>query len=51
MSVDGTIEAEEVVQEAVSGKTIELTIDSKLQGKTENIIKNAVNKLKKSKKK
>lgn len=51
MSVDGTIEAEEVVQEAVSGKTIELTIDSKLQGKTETIIKNAVNKLKKSKKK
>lgn len=51
MSVDGTIEAEEVVQEAVSGKTIELTIDSKLQSKTENIIKNAVNKLKKSKKK
>ena len=28
MSVDGTIEAEEVVQEAVSGKTIELTIDN-----------------------
>ena len=51
MSVDGTIEAEEVVQEAVSGKTVQLTIDSKLQGKTENIIKNAVNKLKKSKKK
>lgn len=51
MSVDGTIEDEEVVQEAASGADITLTIDAKLQGKIENIIKKSVQKLKKQKKK
>ena len=41
MSVDGTIEDEEVVQEAVSGDDVTLTIDSELQGKTEDILREA----------
>ena len=51
MSVDGTIEDEEVVQEAVAGDNVTLTIDSKLQGKTEDILKDAVNKLRNKKQK
>ena len=51
MAVDGTIEDEEVVEEAVAGNNVTLTIDSELQGKTEDIIKDAVNSLKKEKKK
>lgn len=50
MSVDGTIEDEEVVQEAVSGDDVTLTIDSELQGKTEDILREAVDNLKKKKK-
>ena len=49
MSVDGTIEDEEVVEEAVSGNDVTLTIDSNLQGKTEDILQEAVKDLKKSK--
>ena len=51
MSVDGTIEDEYVEQEAVSGDNVTLTIDSELQGKTEEIIRDAVKSLKKMKKK
>lgn len=51
MSVDGTIEGEYIKQEAVAGNNITLTIDAELQGKTEEIIKDAVTKLKKEKKK
>ena len=47
MSVDGTIEGEYVEEEAVSGNTITLTIDSDLQSKVEEIIKDNVNTLKK----
>lgn len=50
MSVDGTIEDEQVVQEAVSGDDVTLTIDSELQGKTEDILREAVDNLKKKKK-
>ena len=49
MSVDGTIEDEEVVQEAISGNDVTLTIDSELQGKTEDILREAVDKLKSKK--
>ncbi len=51
MSVDGTIEDEYVQEEAVSGNNVTLTIDSQLQGKTEDIIKDAIKSLKKLKKK
>lgn len=51
MSVDGTIEDEYVAQEAVSGDDVTLTIDAELQGKTEEIIRDAVKSLKKMKKK
>ena len=49
MSVDGTIEDEEVVQEAISGNNVTLTIDSELQGKTEDILREAVDRLKSKK--
>lgn len=49
MSVDGTIEDEYVQEEAVAGNTVTLTIDAQLQGKTEKILKNSVNELKKLK--
>lgn len=51
MSVDGTIEDEYVQSEAVAGNTVSLTIDTDLQGKTEDIIKDAVQSLKQMKKK
>ena len=47
MSVDGTIEGEYVQEEAISGNTVVLTIDSELQEKMEKIIKDNVNSLKK----
>lgn len=51
MSVDGTIEDEYIETEAVAGDDVTLTIDSELQGKTEEIISDAVASLKKKKKK
>lgn len=51
MSVDGAIVGEYVEEEAVSGKTIVLTIDSDLQEKMEQIIKDSVKQLQKEKKK
>lgn len=51
MSVDGTIKDEYVQKEAVSGNDITLTIDSELQGKTEDIMKNAIKSLRKMNKK
>lgn len=51
MSVDGTIEGEYVEQEAISGKTVVLTIDTELQEKMENIIENSVKQLQKEGKK
>lgn len=51
MSVDGTIKGEYIEKEAVSGKTVVLTIDSELQEKMENIITDAVKQLKKEGKK
>lgn len=47
MSVDGTLEGEYIQEEAVSGNTVVLTMDSELQEKMEEIIKNSVNSLKK----
>lgn len=47
MSVDGTIKDAYVVEEAVAGSDITLTIDSELQKKTEEIIEDSVNKLRK----
>lgn len=46
MSVDGTIIDECVVEEAVAGADVLLTIDSGLQEKTEEIIENSVKSLK-----
>lgn len=51
MSVDGTIVGEYVEKEAISGKTVVLTIDSELQEKTEQIIEDSVKQLQKEKKK
>lgn len=51
MSVDGTIEDEYIETEAVAGDDLTLTIDSELQGKTEEIISDAVASLRKTKKK
>lgn len=51
MSVDGTIEDEYVQEEAVAGNTVTLTIDAQLQGKTEEIIRDSIDELKKLKKK
>ena len=51
MSVDGTIEGEYVEQEAISGDTVILTIDSGLQEKMENIIADNVKELQKKGKK
>ena len=50
MSVDGTIEDEYIETEAVAGDDVTLTIDSELQGKTEEIISDAVASLRKTKK-
>ena len=47
MSVDGTIEGEYIEEEAISGKTVVLTIDLELQEKMEKIIKDGVKQLKK----
>ncbi len=47
MSVDGTVEGEYIEEEAVSGNTVVLTIDSELQAKMEKIIKDTVKKLQK----
>jgi len=47
MSVDGTIEGEYIEKEAVSGNTVVLTIDAKLQEKMEKIIEEAVKELQK----
>lgn len=46
MSVDGTVEGEYVQEEAISGDTLVLTIDSEMQKKMEDIIKDSVNTLK-----
>lgn len=51
MSVDGTIEGEYVQQEAVSGKTVVLTIDAELQEKMEKIIEKHIKQLQKKGKK
>lgn len=51
MSVDGTILGEYVEEEAISGKTIVLTIDSEIQEKMEQIIEDSVKQLQKEKKK
>ena len=51
MSVDGTIEDEYIETEAVAGDDVTLTIDSELQGKTEEIISDAIASLRKTKKK
>lgn len=51
MSVDGAIVGEYVEQEAISGKTVVLTIDSELQEKMEKIIEESVKQLQKEKKK
>lgn len=51
MSVDGTIEDEEIVQEAVAGDDVYLTIDANLQGRTEDIIREAVSDLRSQNKK
>ena len=51
MSVDGTIQDEYVEKEAVAGSDVTLTIDAELQGKTEDIMKNAIKSLRKMKKK
>lgn len=51
MSVDGTIEDEYIETEAVAGDDVTLTVDSELQGKTEEIISDAVASLRKTKKK
>ena len=48
MSVDGTIEGEYVQEEAISGNTVVLTIDTELQEKMEGIIEDTVKELKKS---
>lgn len=45
MSVDGTVVEEYIVDEAISGDNITLTIDSELQEKMENIIEDSVNNL------
>ena len=47
MSVDGTIEGEYIEEEAVSGNTVVLTIDSELQEKMETIIEKYVKQLQK----
>ena len=47
MSVDGTVEGEYTTQEAVSGHTVVLSIDSELQEKMENIIEDSVKELQK----
>ncbi len=51
MSVDGTIEGEYIEKEAVSGKTVVLTIDSELQEKMEKIIADSIKQLQKEGKK
>lgn len=51
MSVDGTIEGEYLQEEAVAGNNVTLTIDSELQGKTEDILKDTIKSLRKLKKK
>lgn len=51
MSVDGTIEGEYIQEEAIAGDNVTLTIDSELQGKTEDILKDTIKSLKKLKKK
>ena len=47
MSVDGTIQNEYVEKEAVAGNDVTLTLDSELQGKTEDIMKDAIKSLRK----
>ena len=47
MSVDGTVEGEYTTQEAVSGHTVVLSIDSELQEKMEKIIEDSVKELQK----
>lgn len=47
MSVEGTIEGEYIEEEAVSGNTVVLTIDTDLQEKMENIIEDSVKELQK----
>lgn len=51
MSVDGTVEGEYVEKEAVSGKTVVLTIDADLQEKMEKIIADSIKQLQKEGKK
>ncbi len=45
MAVDGTITDESVVEEAVAGKNVILTIDGNLQQVTENALKNNIEKI------
>ncbi len=43
MSVDGTVVEEYIVEEAISGKNVTLTIDAGLQERVEDIIEDSVN--------
>lgn len=45
MAVDGTITAENIVEEAVAGSNVVLTIDSKLQKIAEDALKNNIEKI------
>lgn len=45
MAVDGTVTAEYMAKEAISGSNVVLTIDSKLQKKAEEALKNDINKI------
>ena len=45
MNVDGTVTDEYISKEAVSGSTVVLTIDSKLQATTEKALKDNINKI------
>lgn len=45
MTVDGTVTGEYVVEEAVAGNNVILTIDANLQQVTENALKNNINKI------
>ena len=45
MSVDGTTTGEEIVEEAVAGNNVILTIDAKLQKVTEDALKNNIEKI------
>ena len=45
MAVDGTITGEDIVEEAIAGNSVVLTIDANLQQVTENALKNNIEKI------